>query len=334
MDLRPGPAANQRGDQRHGAGNVLMQDAMALRRDHMERLLQRAQALVDDAGAVGVGDGILRTLKDGGRAGDVRQAALQFIGGFTQFDEAPHRHVAVVDIGMLRVSRLERFDAILHIYPLAQFVDTMEQRGEGHVADAEPERRRNRDDAGKSHWLCRRQMQRHGGAGAEPHDQNLARHARHDVVAAAHRGKPIPPAALAQIPRRGTMALQPDAENRVAQFGKAAPEVLEFGGRRQKAMDQNHPGPARIGRNDQIGFTTFPRRFEAVDGSVAGRCVTPLAQTMGPQFVVEQQPGQGFAAGCRGALDDLGHRRQQGDFIGIDTDDILDPRIAFSHAVA
>jgi hypothetical protein len=79
-----------------------MQDAVALRGNHVQGFLRRPDPLVDDPGAFGIGDGIVRPMNDGRRAGDVRQAAFQFVRHLAKFDQAAHRQMACMAMLMPR----------------------------------------------------------------------------------------------------------------------------------------------------------------------------------------------------------------------------------------
>ena len=71
-------------------------------------------------------DAIFRPLDEGCWTRYLGQPALEFGDHELQLVEAPNRHVAVIDVGMLRRIRHERLDALEGWNPAGEFISAMD----------------------------------------------------------------------------------------------------------------------------------------------------------------------------------------------------------------
>ena len=72
------------------------------------------------------------------------------------------------------------------------------------------------------------------------HKKHVLRDLRHDFVATPNRREPVLPAAVAQVPWRRAMALEPHAQHRMAHVSQPQAKGFQFGRRCQQAMHENH----------------------------------------------------------------------------------------------
>ena len=83
------------------AADVLVQNAVPLRGDHVQATFRREPSLPRMSFALaGIDDRVFGGLDDRDGAERRRQAPLQFVGGAPQLEQAADRHMAIVDMRM------------------------------------------------------------------------------------------------------------------------------------------------------------------------------------------------------------------------------------------